>query len=401
MNTIICLSFILCLCAIQGIQHAKLPAEQLPMIFLPGVGGSQAYCYLREGNRTQSALIWVNLWYLMFQLTVAKQLELRFDPATGTTSDIGPCKIVFPGWGQTWTIENMDTCKHTATVYFEYLVSAVRKDPFYVSGRTLRGAPYDFRKDPYENETFVSKMKNLVEETYRNAGGRRIVLLGHSLGALYGLHFLRGVSDEWKKKYINTFLSVSGPLGGSVKAMLSESFGNNFGIPLRSPLDFRPIARSMTTTAFLLPDERIWPASVPLMITPTRNYSSNDYEHFFRDMNYTIGYQMYLDIKNRFDGFKAPTGVDEIYCVHGTQVDTPHQIIYLPPTDSRPPFPDQTPHLLMGDGDGTVDLKSLQICHKWPGVKTVTFPGASHRRILGDSRMIHLIYQVAGVKPMK
>lgn len=71
----------------------------------------------------------------------------------------------------------------------------------------------------------MRELKNLVEETFRNAGSRRIVLLGHSLGALYGLHFLRTVSDEWKKTYIHAFISVSGPLGGTVLAMLSESHG--------------------------------------------------------------------------------------------------------------------------------------------------------------------------------
>lgn len=89
--------------------------------------------------------------------------------------------------------------------------------------------------------------------------------------------------------------------------LISYFTGDKFEIPFRSPLDFRSVVRSMTSTAFLLPDDRIWPASVPLVITPKRNYSSHDYEQFFRDLNYTVGEyhpfksnQIYLIISLQF-----------------------------------------------------------------------------------------------------
>ncbi|VDP81782.1 unnamed protein product [Echinostoma caproni] len=107
---------------------------------------------------------------------------------------------------------------------------------------------------------------------------------------------------------------------------------------------------------------------------------------------------MYLDNKGLFDGFVGPTGVDNVYCVYGTQVDTAYQLVYRPPTSSIPAFPEQKPQLIMGDGDGTVDLKSLQMCHSWPGVKVVRIPGGRHRELVGDSRLIDLIQQIARVK---
>lgn len=74
--------------------------------------------------------------------------SLVYDPNTGNFTDAPDCDVVFPGWGETWSIENLDTSRHSSTVYFEYLVSSLLRDPFYKSGVTLRGAPFDFRKSP-------------------------------------------------------------------------------------------------------------------------------------------------------------------------------------------------------------------------------------------------------------
>ncbi|VDP89229.1 unnamed protein product [Echinostoma caproni] len=206
--------------------------EQHPIILIPGDGGSQAYCHKSNQPESKSTLIWVNLWYLVVRPSVMDQMKLVYDPKTGNTSDIGPCQIRFPGWGETWSIENLDTWKHSFTAYYQYLVAALRKDPFYVSGKTLRGAPYDFRRTPYENTDFVPNLKELVEETYANAGDRRIVLIGHSFGSVYGLHFLQAMNDSWKRRFIQSYVSISGPLGGSVKAILLEAYGE-FAKPLR------------------------------------------------------------------------------------------------------------------------------------------------------------------------
>lgn len=68
-------------------------------------------------------------------------------------------------------------------------------------------------------------MKLLVEETFRNGGNQRVVLLGHSMGALYGLHFLKNQSDSWKRQYIKAFVSTSAPLAGSMKALKIAASG--------------------------------------------------------------------------------------------------------------------------------------------------------------------------------
>lgn len=365
-----------------------------PVILVPGDGGSQAYCEPKAGG--DAFLLWINLRYFLTPGTFSQYFGLKFDPETRNLTDAEYCNIHFPGWGDTSTIENLDTYKHSGTVYFELLVAALTKDPFFVSNKTLRGAPFDFRKSPGQNPWFVNRLRLLVEETYQNAGGRRVVLVGHSLGSLYSLYFLNAVPDSWKKKYIRTFLSVSGPLGGSVKALKLEASGENFGIYIRSPLSFRPAQRSMPSSAFLLPDSRLWPPTEPLIITPKVNYSAHDMERFFNDIGFPEGYIFYETTKKEVDGFIGPTGVDEVYCIYGSNLPTTYYLLYSEAGWFQPEFPDQYPTLVPGNGDGTVPSRSLQLCRRWNGAKSLIFDGAEHLRIVGDSRFVNLLKQITG-----
>ena len=78
------------------------------------------------------------------------------------------------------------------------------------------------------NEYFI-RLKDLIEETYSLNGGRRIVLIGHSMGNNYLLYFLNNQSRDWKEKYIVTYISLSAPWIGSVKPLLLMTSGiNNF-----------------------------------------------------------------------------------------------------------------------------------------------------------------------------
>ncbi|TGZ64008.1 hypothetical protein CRM22_006596 [Opisthorchis felineus] len=388
------LLFVVNLCFLI-ILHATEAAEtQYPIILVPGDGGSQAYCN-PKGNGG-SFLLWVNLRYFFVPGTLYEYIRIKYDPKTGEVSDSDLCDVTFPGWGDTWSIENLDTSRHSGTVYLEHLINSLRQDPFFVSNKTLRGTPFDFRKAPNENPDFVRDLRVLIEETYSVAGSRPVVLLGHSLGAVYSLAFLNAQSDSWKRKYIKTFLSVSGPYGGSVKAFKIEASGDNFGVIVRSPLSFRQIQRSLPSTAFLIPDPRLWPPSEPIIITPKVNYSAHDYQKFFDDIGFPQGYELFKNTKPSVDGFEGPTGIDDLYCIHGTNVGTTYQMVYPEPSFFHKGFPDEYPTLLTGDGDGTVHLRSLQLCRFWHGAKYITLEGAEHLRIVGDDRLIKLIHEVSG-----
>ncbi|VDN12932.1 unnamed protein product [Dibothriocephalus latus] len=213
-----------------------------PVIMIPGDGGCQAFAELTNTPSTAFP-IWVDLRYL---ITPGSFSKLRFDPATGRTYDNENVKVTFPGWGETWSVDNLDSRPHDATLYFgEVTRTLTTNNSFYQPNVTLRGTPFDFRKAPSkfsfalfsyvdENEDFGPQLKRLVEETYANGENTRVVIVAHSMGTLYALHFFKSQSDAWKKRYIKAFVATSGPLGGAVKALKIEASGKlcAFSLPL-------------------------------------------------------------------------------------------------------------------------------------------------------------------------
>ena len=57
-----------------------------------------------------------------------------------TTTDSDCFKVSFPGWGETYSVEGISENRGI----FEILT----EDKFYIRNRTIRAAPYDFRKAP-------------------------------------------------------------------------------------------------------------------------------------------------------------------------------------------------------------------------------------------------------------
>lgn len=61
-----------------------------------------------------------------------------------------------------------------------------------------------------------------------------------------------------------------------------------------------------------------------------------------------------------------------------------------------------TPTLVTGDGDGTVNARSLKSCEQWSGTKaqrektihSVELPGADHMGILSDKRVLKYVLDV-------
>ena len=93
-----------------------------------------------------------------------------------------------------------------------------------------------------------------------------------------------------------------------------------------------------------------------------RDYTANDYKQLFSDIGYSNGYNTYERVLGLNKGYPAPNV--PTYCYYGVNVDTPGKftfgknfsknIIGMVPTDIQ-----------FGDGDGTVNTVSSEICHKW------------------------------------
>lgn len=98
---------------------------------------------------------------------------------------------------------------------------------------------------------------------------------------------------------------------------------------------------------------------------------------------------MYKDAETYSKNFD-PLGV-EIHCLHGYGVDTTDSLFYKPGE-----FPTSYPTLIVGDGDGTVNRRSLEACLYWKDLQKQKiyhqpFPKVDHMEILRSKDVISYI----------
>ncbi|CDQ59514.1 unnamed protein product [Oncorhynchus mykiss] len=149
-----------------------------------------------------------------WQTTPPVLIELN-NRTTGKTSNSAGVTVRVPGFGQTYSVEFLDTNKLAG--YFHTMVTHL-VNIGYVRNETIRAAPYDWRIAPNEQDEYFARLKKLVEdmnEEYQQP----IYLLGHSMGSNYVLYFLYQQTQAWKDQYIKGFISLCAPWGGAVKPL--------------------------------------------------------------------------------------------------------------------------------------------------------------------------------------
>lgn len=69
-----------------------------------------------------------------------------------------------------------------------------------------------------QQEEYYRKLAGLVEEMHATYG-KPVFLIGHSLGCLHLFYFLLHQPQSWKDRFIDGFISLGAPWGGSVKPL--------------------------------------------------------------------------------------------------------------------------------------------------------------------------------------
>ncbi len=104
--------------------------------------------------------------------------------------------------------------------------------------------------------------------------------------------------------------------------------GDDLGVYVLPAHTMRGMQMTSPSTAFLLPSKLFWSENETLVSCPGKgNYTVNDYEKFFTDMNYPEGYEMHHDTKSLLGNLDAP-GV-EVHCLHGQGVSTVDRSVYI------------------------------------------------------------------------
>ncbi|XP_044742751.1 phospholipase A2 group XV-like isoform X2 [Chrysoperla carnea] len=373
-----------------------------PIIFVPGDGGSQVEAKLNKTSvvhyicekTSDYANIWLNI-ELLVPIVIdcfIDNLKLTYDNTTRTTKNSPGVDIRIPGFGSSEVVEWIDPSHASAGAYFKDIGNILVQDHGYVRNVSLRGAPYDFRKGPNELGDYFKQLKSLIEETYILNNKQSVIIIAHSMGAPLFLIFLHSQEQAWKDKYIKTFVTLAGAWGGSVKAIKVFAIGDDLGAFMLRQKILREEQITSPSLSWLLPSSLFWKENEVLVQTETKNYTVNDYEEFFKDLQYPVGWEMRKDTQNYTLNFAAP-GV-EVHCLYGSNLPTVERLNYKKST-----VLDGSPTLINGDGDGTVNLRSLEACKFWKDkqsqrVYSQKFPNAEHMLILSNPNVLSYITQL-------
>ncbi|XP_078048857.1 lysosomal phospholipase A and acyltransferase [Augochlora pura] len=398
---------IIFLCCVSPVRLWHVKNKQIsPIIFVPGDGGSQieaklnktsAVHYFCEKTSNYYFNIWLNL-ELLVPVAIdcwIDNMKLVYNNVTRTTKNTDGVDIRVPGWGDPFSVEYLDPTKASPGAYFKDIGNILVNELGYVRNQSVRGAPYDFRKGPNENEEFFTKLKDLVIQTYNENQQTPVTLLAHSMGGPMTLIFLQRQSQAWKDKYISSLITLSAAWGGSVKALKVFAVGDDLGAYLLRQSTLKDQQITSPSLGWLLPSKIFWKDTEVLVESHEKNYTLSTLKDYLTDINVPNGWEFRKDNEKYQLNF-APPGV-ELYCLYGTGIDTVQKLFYKPGISIQ-----GTPQLLPGDGDGTVNLRSLEACKQWQGkqkqkIYIQGFPGVDHSGILKNVKVLNYIKTILKV----
>ena len=241
---------------------------------------------------------------------------------------------------------------------------------------------------------YYERLKLLVEEMYNDTGSA-VALVVHSLGGPMSLYFLNSdlVNQEWKEKYIKVYIPLSGAFGGASAALEAVVSGN---LALKFVLNHQPetaafnvqIHRSFESLYWLMPREEAYRNQV-LVQTPSANYTAGDYQQMFTTFaNYPLGWTKYMPTSDINAGYPFP-GVPT-HCFYGSNVPTPLTFVYNDSTQIKD-------IIIMGDGDGTANIESLEVCLRWKnntGFQSRAFSGVEHVHMVKNTEVLNAIGEI-------
>jgi lysophospholipase-3 len=377
-----------------------------PIILVPGIAGSALEVKVSEAVEPHyicySHWDWRRLWLNIAALLPFERdcwyhnIDIFYDNKTGKFYPNKGIETRVIDFGGVSGIDYLDYelgIGISLTSYFSFMIDELKAVGYQV-GKTIRGAPFDWRKtiDP---DNFKANFVKLIEDTYTQNQNKKVHIIAHSLGAIHTTDVFNDQTQEWKDKYIASFISIAAPWSGAPKALRAIISGDNFGIeltswlPLIQKLSVRPMLRR-SGTVLLVPEDSFY-NTTELVRTPTRSYSARDYKQLFKDLNSPITSTILESVDGFIDGLQAP-GVD-LHCLYGTTFPTEAHYTYNKGWDSDP--------IIKYDegGDGTVPEFSLQRCITFKKqqkqiVEVKDFDLGDHVEILFNAEVMKYILNV-------
>ena len=242
---------------------------------------------------------------------------------------------------------------------------------------------------------YYKALYQLIEETYEMNNRTPVTIVAHSLGGPISHYFLSHlVGEDWKHTHIKQYVSLSGVFGGCVKALKALVSGSFENLYLANVHLLRDLTRSFPSVMLMVPYASLWNDNEVIVSSSLRSYTVRDIKALFNDSNYANGTRMYTELQNLMDDFSPPNVTH--FCFYGKtfEQDTLERVSYGEKFEDE-----EKPHLQNGEGDGTVNIRSLRSCEKWKAkqifeVHLQEFEGVSHFEMVSDDNVIESIKQL-------
>jgi lysophospholipase-3 len=376
----------------------KESANNNPIVFIPGDGGSQLEARLNKTTVPHyicsKVSDWFDLWLNIHLLTpgvidcLFDNFMLHYDNKTRTTRNTEGVEIRPTNFGSLDSVDYLDISHWYATDYFHNIIATLEKRNGYVANVDMVGAAYDFRKAPNELADHFVALKSLIEEHYVRNNYRPVTLICHSMGCLNSLYLLNRQTENWKEVYVRRLISLAAPWSGSFKAISAMLYGDNLGIPLLNKSKLQRLQSTFPSLMYLFPKEPAFERDRVLIESPTRNYTLENLDQLFVDMDLLDQREMWHDTRAITKNLTAPNV--ELWCLYGSGAQTPSKVIY------KDQLKKNNYKEIQGEGDGTVNLESLRACEFFGAqqekpVYTHMFESADHITILRGSEAADFI----------
>lgn len=239
---------------------------------------------------------------------------------------------------------------------------------------------------PDESDEYLANVEKLIEDMYRLNGDRKVILVCHSMGCLYSYYLLRQHPQAWKDQYIQSWITIGAPFGGAVKALEAVASGINFHTELFRESGLRSLEKTFSSMSLLLPSATVF-SNASILSLGGKNYTSDDYEEIFELINDTAGFRMWQQSSQMITDYEHP-GV-EVHCLRGANKPTPERLSY-PTLESFP----ASPLIHYGNGDGTVNQASSDVCLAWDNngkhdFSAQKFAGVKHTDLVRHADVVY------------
>ena len=365
-----------------------------PLVLIPGLMGSHLEARLRKEHAYKNCPTnkdWFTLWFDAKQLIPGHidcwvdNTRLVYNNDSASLKNSPGVETRIPNFGSTVAFEYLDDSTINFVKYFSPLVDFLVESLGYKRGLDLFGAPYDWRLSPRQHKEMFQKLALLIEKA-SHLNKKKVVILSHSLGGPFSNFFLNSQTLEWRRKFIDSFVSVSGSFYGSIKSLKALVSGDAEGFEW--VVDVRQIQRLVRTFPsflYMVPRTSLWPKDKKtVVVTSIRNYTVVDYHNLFKDIGCKWCWDLYRAANVNMIDVKAPRV--PTHCIFSSGLPTMETLIY------ETKFPNFYPKYTYGDGDGTINLWSASACSGWKKkqsepVYNFQLHRLSHIQILWDSAL--------------